>query len=64
VLGRLKAAFGAAAARRSLAPALGSARETEACLDVALALGYVGALDGRLLQSLSEVQAMLVGLVR
>ena len=44
--------------------ALGSARETEACLDVALALGYVGALDGRLVQSLSEVQAMLVGLVR
>jgi hypothetical protein len=31
---------------------------------VALALGYVVALDGRLLQSLSEVQAMLVGLVR
>src|SRR5208337_3283294 len=44
--------------------ALGSARETDACLDVAVALGYVAALDSRLLQSLGEVQAMLVVLVR
>jgi four helix bundle protein len=44
--------------------ALGSARETEACLDVAVALGYVAALDSRLLQSLGEVQAMLGALVR
>jgi four helix bundle protein len=44
--------------------ALGSARETEACLDVSVALGYVAALDGRLLQALGEVQAMLVALVR
>jgi four helix bundle protein len=40
--------------------ALGSARETGACLDAALALGYVGAVDGALLDGLDHVQAVLV----
>ena len=44
--------------------ALGSARETGACLDVALALGYVERVDAELLDQLSQVQAMLVALVR
>jgi four helix bundle protein len=44
--------------------ALGSARETGACLDVAVALGYVERVDPALAGKLSEVQAMLVALVR
>jgi four helix bundle protein len=44
--------------------ALGSARETVACLDVATALGYVEGVDGLLASRLDEVQAMLVALVR
>src|SRR5579863_369626 len=44
--------------------ALGSARETGACLDVAVALGYVERVDPALTGKISEVQAMLVGLVR
>jgi four helix bundle protein len=40
--------------------ALGSARETGACLDAALALGYVEAVDGALLDGLDHVQAVLV----
>ena len=44
--------------------ALGSARETRACLDVAIALGYCGQVDGRLLSRLDEVRAMLGALVR
>jgi four helix bundle protein len=44
--------------------ALGSARETGACLDVALALGYVERVDGELQEQLNQVQAMLVALVR
>jgi four helix bundle protein len=44
--------------------ALGSARETGACLDVAVALGYVEGVDGELLTRLDRVRAMLAGLVR
>jgi four helix bundle protein len=44
--------------------ALGSARETGACLDVAVALGYVEQIDGELLAQLDEVRAMLAALVR
>jgi len=44
--------------------ALGSARETGACLDVAVALGYVEGVDGQLASGLNAVQAMLVALVR
>ena len=44
--------------------ALGSARETGACLDVAVALGYVETVDGEVLARLDEVRAMLAVLVR
>ena len=44
--------------------ALGSARETGACLDVAVALGYVEGVDGRVLSQLDDVRAMLAALVR
>ena len=44
--------------------ALGSARETRACLDVAVALGYVEGVDEELLSLLERVQAMLGALVR
>ena len=40
--------------------ALGSARETGSCLDVALAFGYVEQADGRLLDALDKVRATLV----
>jgi four helix bundle protein len=40
--------------------ALGSARETGACLDAAMALGYVDAIDGALLDKLDHVRAVLV----
>jgi len=42
------------------ATALGSARETVACLDVASALGYVGPVDEQLRAKLREVIATLV----
>jgi four helix bundle protein len=44
--------------------ALGSARETSACLDVAVALGYVEGVDAAVLSQLDEVRAMLATLVR
>ena len=44
--------------------ALGSARETGACLDVAVALGYVEKVDGQVLSQLDEVRAMLATMVR
>jgi four helix bundle protein len=40
--------------------ALGSARETGACLDAAMALGYVEAVDPMLLDRLDHVRAVLV----
>jgi four helix bundle protein len=40
--------------------ALGSARETAACLDVAAALGYVEGIDAGLLDRLDRVRATLV----
>jgi four helix bundle protein len=40
--------------------ALGSARETGACLDVAAALGYVDRIDAGLLDRLDRVRATLV----
>src|SRR5258708_38419533 len=40
--------------------ALGSARETGACLDVALALGYLDDIDAVLLDALAKVRATLV----
>jgi four helix bundle protein len=40
--------------------ALGSARETGACLDAAMALGYVERIDGVLLDRLDHVHAVLV----
>ena len=39
--------------------ALGSARETGACLDVAEALGYIGGVDARLRDALDHVRATL-----
>jgi four helix bundle protein len=44
--------------------ALGSARETAACLDSAIALGYVDGVDAGLLDSLDHVRAVLVKNVR
>jgi four helix bundle protein len=44
--------------------ALGSARETGACLDVALACGYVGGIDAVLLDRLDRVRATLVKVAR
>jgi four helix bundle protein len=44
--------------------ALGSARETGACLDVAVALGYVERVDAGLLDRLDKVRAVLVKNVR
>jgi four helix bundle protein len=44
--------------------ALGSARETGACLDAALALGYLEAVDASLLDRLDHVRAVLVKNVR
>jgi len=44
--------------------ALGSAREVGACLDVALALGYVEAVDAGLAARLNDVQAVLAKIVR
>jgi four helix bundle protein len=40
--------------------ALGSARETGACLEAALALGYVEEVDAVLLDRLDKVRATLV----
>jgi four helix bundle protein len=40
--------------------ALGSARETGSCLDVALAFGYVEEVDAPLLDALDHVRATLV----
>jgi four helix bundle protein len=42
--------------------ALGSARETGACLDAAVALGYVDSVDAGLLDRLDHVSAVLVKL--
>ena len=39
--------------------ALGSARETEGCLDAAMALGYVEGVDAELLDRLDHIQAVL-----
>jgi four helix bundle protein len=44
--------------------ALGSARETGACLDVAVALGYMENVDARVLAQLDQVRATLFHLVR
>jgi four helix bundle protein len=44
--------------------ALGSARETGACLDAAIALGYVEAIDALLLDRLDHVRAVLAKNVR
>ncbi|HEY1694220.1 MAG TPA: four helix bundle protein, partial [Polyangiaceae bacterium] len=44
--------------------ALGSARETAACLDSALALGYVDGVDAGLLDKIDHVRAVLVKNVR
>ena len=43
--------------------ALGSAKESKACLDVAVALGYVEAVDARLFAELGDVCAVLYSLV-
>ncbi len=43
--------------------ALGSARETGACLDVAEALGYLGGVDAALRDRLDHVRATLVKVV-
>ena len=44
--------------------ALGSARETAACLDAAIALGYVERVDAGLLDRLDHVRAVLAKNVR
>ena len=43
--------------------ALGSARETGACIDVAVALGYVGKADTELVARLDHVRAVLAKVV-
>ncbi len=43
--------------------ALGSARETTACLDVAVALGYVESVDGALREKLESVRRVLTSVV-
>jgi hypothetical protein len=43
--------------------ALGSAREAQACIDVALALGYVDAVDDEVRGALLSVQRVLVKIV-
>ena len=43
--------------------ALGSVQETAACLDVALALGYIEAVDGEIRRSLEAVRRVLVSVV-
>ncbi len=43
--------------------ALGSARETMACLDVAVALGYVDYVDGELRGKLESVRRVLTAVV-
>jgi len=44
--------------------ALGSARETGACIDVAVALGYVERVEPQLLDELDRVRAILVKVIR
>jgi four helix bundle protein len=44
--------------------ALGSARETGACLDVAVALGYLENVDAAILAQLDQVRAALFCVVR
>jgi four helix bundle protein len=44
--------------------ALGSARETGACLDAAMALGYVEEVEAGLLERLDEVRAVLAANVK
>ena len=44
--------------------ALGSARETGACLDVARAFGYVDDVDAKLLDTLDHIRATLFSVVR
>jgi len=44
--------------------ALGSARETTACLEVAVALGYVEEVSANVLEALDHVRGTLVKLVR
>jgi four helix bundle protein len=43
--------------------ALGSVVETGACLDVAVALGYVGRIDGEIAARLRHVRAVLMRVV-
>ncbi len=44
--------------------ALGSAKETRACLDVARALGYIGSIDEAILAKLNVVCGVLYRLTR
>jgi len=62
----LAEASGSAGGTRSVRyrTALGSAREVGACIDVALAMGYVEAVDAALLKRLDEVRAVLAKVVR
>jgi len=50
--------------RERYCTALGSAKETSSCLDVALAMGYLESVDGALLDALDHVIAVLVKNVR
>jgi hypothetical protein len=43
--------------------ALGSAKETWACIDVAIALGYVESVDAEIREGLRSVQRVLARLV-
>jgi hypothetical protein len=61
VLGRLKDAL--AGARARYRTALGSAVETAACLDVAVALGYVERLDREVMAKLQHVRAVMARVV-
>ena len=50
--------------RQRYQTALGSAREVIACVDVAKAMRYVGAVDGAALDRMQHVVATLIRLVR
>jgi four helix bundle protein len=44
--------------------ALGSLREVHMCLEVAVALGYLAAIDSELARQVHDATAMIVGLAR
>jgi len=60
VLGRVGSGSSGGTRNARYRTALGSARETGACIDVAEALGYVERVETLLLDELDQVRAILV----